>query len=78
MQCPEHVKLRTEMYAHLKMCDYKIDQLIMEKPHEIFNWLIGKEIVWLDINTMYDFWTISSKYICNMYHQVCRSRTGIG
>ena len=78
MQCPVQVELRRNMYSALHACDPLIERLLGDYTHEVFNWLIGKEIGLLSTQTMYEFWRISGEYICKMYLQVCKSRTGIG
>ena len=55
MQCPKQDTLRREMYDTLNRCNENFRPLIDEHPHDVFNWLIGKEIPSLDIYAMYSF-----------------------
>ena len=78
MQCPAQVELRRSMYSALHVCDPRVEGLLSENTHEVFSWLIGKNIGLLSAQTMFEFWRISGEHICKMYLQVCKSRTGIG
>ena len=49
-----------------------------EKPHEVFNWLIGKDIPTVDRKVLYNMWLISGKSIDKRYSLICKDREGVG
>ena len=78
MQCPRHQDIRTGMFEDLYSFCGELRTLFVDKPGEVFYWLIGKDIDDCDEAFMNAFLTISGKAINEIYVRTTRDRTGVG
>ena len=78
MQCPIYEADRDLMIRSIMDLDPIIKRSFEEKPHEVFNWLIGKDIPAVDRKVLYNMWLISGKSIDKRYSLICKDREGVG
>ena len=78
MQCPRNEVTRTTMINSITDIDGVFRTAFEENPHEVFNWLIGKDIPNISRDLLHKMWLISGKSIDKIYSQICKDRVGIG
>ena len=72
MQCPyTEEKMRVTQQSIIAI-DVTIKEAFKESPDQVFNWLIGKDIPYVDRGMMYKVWAISGESISGIYKQICR------
>ena len=78
LQCPYYEYIRRKMFNDLYVLDSGLENLFIEHPNKVFQWLIGMNIDGTDSDFMYKFLTITGEAIVKMYMMALRKRDGIG
>ena len=78
LQCPCYEYIRRKMFNDLYVLDSGLENLFIEHPNKVFQWLIGMNIDGTDSDFMYKFLTITGEAIVKMYMMALRKRDGIG
>ena len=74
MQCPAQEITRRELYKVLHQQDNSLERIFLGSPREVFSWFIGKTMEDKDITEMFNIWTISGRFITDMYYYACLNR----
>ena len=74
MQCSAYEESRIHMYNDLYCIGNNIREFIESSPAEVLSWILGGRIEGVDEQDMVDFWCITGKYVCKMYHDVINKR----
>ena len=78
MQCPYFQDCRKRMFSHIYEVDATLEETFREQPENVFPWLLGKDIIGCEYDTMCMVWIISGNAMNDMYTQVIGMRAGIG
>ena len=74
MQCPAYEESRIQMYKDLYGIGNNVRECIESSPAEVLSWLLGGRIEGVDEQDMIDFWCITGKYVCKIYHDAIAKR----
>ena len=79
MQCPGSEGTRRDMFDELNNLSDNLEYLFSENPDKVFKWLIGMPLIeGADETFMLKFWSITGRFITDMYKNSLRNRDGIG
>ena len=78
MQCPGMYDEHVEMHDHIYRCIPEIKKIFTEEPHNVFFWLLGRNVKDICEESHIEFRRIAGMWIHRIYCKAVRNRSGIG